>query len=313
METPKVSVVIPVYNTQDYIRQTLESIAGQTLRQIEIVVVDDGSTDGSLPIVREMAGTDSRIRVFSQANQGQSVARNTGLEQAKGKYVYFMDSDDILDAPALECCYRKCEENALDFVLFDADIFGDPGCFDPAYYHRTAGLGDKVYTGEGLLGALMARYAHRASVCLNFIRREYLLRTGLKFYPGIVHEDELFTFLCYIRAERAGIIPEAFFKRRFRGNSTMTARVSGRNIRGYFTVADQLRLFARGETSGRKELVDTFLHRMINPAVNKAYELPLSQRISIAWQAVRRYPRYIRPQTLAILLGKKPLDKLRRR
>ena len=313
METPKVSVIIPVYNTQDYIRQTLESIAGQTLREIEIVVVDDGSTDGSLSIVRGMAAADSRIHVFSQANQGQSVARNTGLGQAKGKYVYFMDSDDLLDAGALECSYRKCEENALDLVLFDADIFGDPGCFDPTYYHRTAGLEDRVYTGEELLGVLMGCYAHRASVCLNFIRRAYLSCTGLKFYPGIVHEDELFTFLCYVRAERAGIIPEAFFKRRFRGNSTMTARVSMRNIRGYFTVADQLRLFARGETSGRKELVDTFLRRMINPAVGKAYELPLSQRLSVAWEAMRKYPRYVCPRTLAILLGKKPFDKLRRR
>lgn len=313
METPKVSVVIPVYNTQDFVRQTLESIAGQTLREIEIVVVDDGSTDDSLPIVRGMAEADSRIRVFSQANQGQSVARNTGLEQSKGKYVYFMDSDDLLEAPALECCYRKCEENALDLVLFDADIFGDPGCFDPIYYHRTAGLEDKVYTGEELLERLMERYALRASVCLNFIRREYLSRTGLKFYPGIVHEDELFTFLCYVRAERAGIIPQVFFKRRFRGNSTMTARISRRNIRGYFTVADELRIFARKETGRKKQIVNTFLRRMINPAVGKAYELPLGQRISVAWQAVRRYPRYIRPRTLAVLLGKKPLDKLRRR
>lgn len=313
MESPKVSVIIPLYNTQDYIRPTLESVAGQTLRDIEIIVVDDGSTDGSLQIVREAASADSRIRVFSQANQGQSVARNTGLEQAKGRYVYFMDSDDLLDAGALECCYRKCEENTLDLVLFDADIFGDEGCFDAAYYHRTDGLEDKIYTGEELLRGLMARYAHRASVCLNFIRREYLSRTGLKFYPGIVHEDELFTFLCYIRAEKAGIIPEAFFKRRFRGNSTMTARVSMRNIRGYFTVAGQLQLFAREETPGRKELVDTFLRRMINPAVGKAYELPLPQRLSVAWKVVRKYSRYVRPRTLAILLGKKPFDKIRRR
>lgn len=313
MEIPKVSIIIPVYNTQDYIRQTLESIAGQTLREIEIVVVDDGSTDGSLSVVRGMAAADSRIHIFSQANQGQSVARNTGLEQARGKYVYFMDSDDILDAPALECCYRKCEENALDLVLFDADIFGDEGCFDPTYYHRTAGLEDKVYTGEELLGALMVRYAHRASVCLNFIRREYLSCTGLKFYPGIVHEDELFTFLCYIRAEKAGIIPEAFFKRRFRGNSTMTARISMRNIRGYFTVADQLRLFARKETPRKRQLVNTFLCRMINPAVSKAYELSLEQRVSVAWEAVRKYPRYVRPRALAVLLGKKPFDKIRRR
>ena len=93
MHSPKVSVIIPVYNTAPYLHEALSSITRQTLQELEIIIVNDGSTDGSGEIIREVAETDGRIKVFEQENQGQSVARNVGLEQATGEYIYFMDSD----------------------------------------------------------------------------------------------------------------------------------------------------------------------------------------------------------------------------
>ena len=96
-EEIKVSVVIPVYNTEKYVREAVESIMNQTLRELEIIIINDGSTDNSLQVVEELAAADSRIQVYSQANQGGSVARNAGIARAYGKYIYFMDSDDYLD------------------------------------------------------------------------------------------------------------------------------------------------------------------------------------------------------------------------
>ena len=123
MKPVKVSVIIPVYNTELYIRQTILSILGQTLHDIEIIAVDDGSTDNSLSILSELAEQDHRIKVFAHRNQGVSVARNIGLGQASGEFIYFMDSDDLLKKYTLEICYQKCLDEQLDFVLFDAEAF----------------------------------------------------------------------------------------------------------------------------------------------------------------------------------------------
>ena len=105
----KVSVVIPVYNTEKYVREAIESIIHQSLKELEIIIINDGSTDGSPEILKEISNTDHRIQVYTQTNQGQSTARNFGISHARGKYIYFMDSDDLLEEDALEACYLKCE------------------------------------------------------------------------------------------------------------------------------------------------------------------------------------------------------------
>ena len=94
--TPKVSVIIPVYNVEDYLRQCLDSVINQTLKDIEIICVDDGSTDNSLQIFREYEQKDSRVKVLTQKNQYAGVARNTGMNIARGHYYVFLDSDDFL-------------------------------------------------------------------------------------------------------------------------------------------------------------------------------------------------------------------------
>ena len=96
---PKVSVVIPVYNTADYLRETLNSICDQTLKELEIILLNDGSTDDSMSIIEDFAARDSRIQYHVQPNQGLSVARNQAMRYATGKYIYFMDSDDIFLLP----------------------------------------------------------------------------------------------------------------------------------------------------------------------------------------------------------------------
>ena len=102
--TPKISVIIPVYNTAEYLKEAVGSICNQTCKSLQIIVVDDGSTDSSPEILRQLAKEDSRIEIITRKNSGQGAARNKGLERAVGEYVYFMDSDDILEPDCLEHC-----------------------------------------------------------------------------------------------------------------------------------------------------------------------------------------------------------------
>ncbi len=112
MNQIKVSVIVPVYNAQQYLKDTLDTIIGQSLKSIEIICVDDGSSDESLSILKDYQNKDSRLIVLTQQNQYAGVARNNGLNIARGKYVVFWDADDLFEKNALECMYKKCEKRS---------------------------------------------------------------------------------------------------------------------------------------------------------------------------------------------------------
>ena len=121
----KISVVIPVYNIEDYLSECLDSIVNQSLEDIEIICVNDGSTDGSLDILKEYESKDSRVKIISQENKGIGNARNTALEYAKGEYVYFIDGDDTLELDALERLYDLNIEKNADFIIFKISNFNE--------------------------------------------------------------------------------------------------------------------------------------------------------------------------------------------
>ena len=122
---PQVSVIVPIYNQEKYLEQCMKSIRRQTLKDIEIICVDDGSTDRSLSMIRKMAAGDSRILILTEENAGAGVARNKGLAHAKGEYITFLDSDDIFEPDMLEKLYDKAEKENLDVVVGRADSFDD--------------------------------------------------------------------------------------------------------------------------------------------------------------------------------------------
>lgn len=122
-DSPRVSVIVPVYNTAAYLRECLDSLTGQTLEDIEIVCVDDGSTDESAAILEEYAARDDRVRVLRQENQGAGAARNNGLAHARGTYVMFCDSDDFMAPDALELMGRQCEQDDADVCVCAGERF----------------------------------------------------------------------------------------------------------------------------------------------------------------------------------------------
>ena len=123
----KVSVIIAAYNIEDYIQRCLISVVSQTLKDIEIIVVNDGSTDNTLNKIQEIKDVYSKINIINQENKGLIEARKSGLKEATGEYVLFVDGDDWLEIQALELLYNKAEENESDVVLYDAFVSYDSG------------------------------------------------------------------------------------------------------------------------------------------------------------------------------------------
>lgn len=187
----KISVIIPVYNTANYLRKCLESITNQTLREIEIICINDGSTDNSINILKEYKQNDSRIIIIDKKNEGVSVARNNGLEIARGEYIYFIDSDDYLELNGLEALYNKITKENTDIICF--------GHFEVANTNILPAWNT----------SLLEKCSQDKNVSLNLLKdlqyfiwdklykREFLQKNNIKFPVGIeTAEDNIFNYFC---------------------------------------------------------------------------------------------------------------------
>lgn len=279
---PKVSVIMPIYNTAAYLREALDSICQQTLKELEIILLNDGSTDESMEIIREYAQADSRIQWHEQPNQGLSVARNQAMKHATGKYIYMMDSDDRLDTDALRQCYERCEESALDFVCFDAEpMQAIPANSNIPDYCRKDGLDTSVRKGIELLDYELQHDLFRPPVWLCFVNLAFLRNVFHRFHPGIIHEDHPFTIAIHLQAERASYIPQAFFKRRIRATSIMGSQFGMRNIEGYTAVFKEIE--ALGEKNPAwKAVIEKYFFQTINAVVWASHRMTFLEKVETA-------------------------------
>lgn len=234
----KVSVVIPAYNVEKYIEDCLNSVIRQTLRQIEIICVNDASTDSTSDILYEFSKIDNRIKVIDLSqNQGQSTARNIGLGISKGNYVYFLDADDMIAEDCLEKLYVLSIRHNLDICFFNASAIFENRKLEIQFksyetIHKT--VCKDVMRGEVLFQNFIENNDWSPSPTRQFFSKEFLIGNDIKFEPGILHEDTLFSFLAIIRAERVLCVPDQLYYRRFRPDSTMTSCMTSRNVKGLF-------------------------------------------------------------------------------
>ena len=278
-EQPKVSIIIPVYNTEAYLREAVESVMQQTLHEIEIIIVNDGSTDGCSSIIDELASKDKRIHSFVQENQGLSVTRNRGISQARGEYLYFMDSDDKLRNDALERCYERCKKNSLDFVFFEANIISSSNVVWPIDYHINGIDENRRYEGQALLDFFLSTSQFKSPVWLYLISKDYLLQIHLDFYPHIIHEDQLFTFFLYMNAKSIEFIDQEFFSRRVRQSSIMSKRISLLNVDGYFTVFRELGKYAAGKSPLVQNIIVKYIKLTLNAFLRNAHEMTMVDKL----------------------------------
>ena len=222
----KVSVVIPVYNVEDYLEDCLDSIVNQTLEDIEIICINDGSPDNSLEILNRYAEEDDRMIVISQENGGHAVATNRGMSMAKGEYLYLMDSDDIVKLNTLEDTYNIAKDKNLDFVIFKAINYNDP---QDRYYetevYSMANLKKVVGTNVFNYKDLPENVLFNMSVTpwSKLYNREFVERIGAKFPEGLVFEDNVFFWQVIFNAERIYFHDEFLFTRRWYSTSSTTA------------------------------------------------------------------------------------------
>lgn len=241
----KVSVIIPVYNTMEYVGECIESALKQTLTDIEIIIVNDGSTDGSGHLIEDYAKADNRIIYVNKANGGPSIARNIGLEIARGEYILFLDSDDFITENTLEELYQKACQESLDILFFntiayteDSDLEEHVQNFND-HYKRTCRFSLPL-TGSSMFMRMVQTDCFLESVCLQFFRKDFLVSINLTFYEGILHEDNLFSCVALLIAEKVSYINKAFHIRRVRQNSIMTSPLSVPNFVGYFITYTEL-------------------------------------------------------------------------
>lgn len=221
----KVSVVIPVYNVENYLRDCLDSIVNQTLKDIEIICINDGSPDNSIDILNEYAAKDPRMTVISQENGGHAVATNRGMDMATGKYLFLMDSDDVLELNALEDSYNAAEEKNVDFVLFKAINYDHP---NDRYYETEVYSMDKIArkVGENVfnyndIGDLM----FQASVTpwSKLYNRKFIMDNNIRFPEGLIFEDNVFFYKALFSAKRIYFLKKFLFIRRWYATSSTTA------------------------------------------------------------------------------------------
>ena len=286
----KVSIIMPIYNVAPYLEETFDSILNQSLKDIEIIAVNDGSTDNSEEIIKKYQQRDTRIISFSQENQGQSVARNLALQHATGEYIYMMDSDDVLNGPdVLQTCYEYAQKNHADFIFFDRDwLMEDRTNFSVSLHSTAYAEENKAYDGESLLDLLLDTTSYNCVVWLLLIRHDHLKRLGLKFYPGIIHEDELFTTVLMLSSSSIYCLKQSFVKHRVRFASTVGTKFSRRNMDCYLTVADELLLFSQ------KPIIHKFLRYTLSKVFYTGHFIPYKDKPVVFWRAMKSgYLKYI--------------------
>ena len=248
-DAPKVSIVVPVYNVERYLGECLDSLLVQQLKDIEIILVNDGSTDSSPDIAADYAARDSRVRVISKENEGYGKTMNRGFSEARGEYIGIVESDDFADPRMFKDMYKFAKKHDLDLVKANY------------YEHSEAGdVFQEPFAGFAYKSVFDPRVEQRALTVLPIIwsalyRKDMIVREGIRFNetPGASYQDTSFVFQAWASARRAAILPKGYLYYRV-DNANSSVKSSSK----VFAVCDEY------------ELSEQFLER--DPEKKRAFE-----------------------------------------
>lgn len=216
-----VSVIIPVYNVEKYIEQCINSILNQTYKNIEIVIVDDGSTDNSYNIIKKYIKSSDNIRYIKQDNQGVSEARNKGLNKARGEFILFVDPDDYLELDCIEKMINKIKSTQSDIVISGFRAFYENKKNADKYHIYS--LSDKVYNSEEVINMLLEQIV-KGYVWDKLFRRESLIKHNFKFEKGRYVQDWFPVFKEIYMSRTISFIDSPLYNYRLREGSTVHKR-----------------------------------------------------------------------------------------
>lgn len=242
MNKYKVSIIIPMYNVEAYLEECLESVVNQTLKSIEVILIDDGSIDDTANIAQKYKEKYNFIKTIHQQNKGQGAARNVGIEQALGEYIYFLDSDDYIEIDTMEKLYGTANEERLDLILFDGISFSNDYQIDETQKlrYKKKNKYPLIKNGTNVFIELIRNKDYSCSPCLLFINKTILINNNIRFLEGIIQEDELFTYILLKTTLKVKCINKTYFHRRFRMNSTTTTLNFEKKFNGYYKVSIEM-------------------------------------------------------------------------
>ncbi len=224
----KVSVILPVYNQEKYLETAINSLRNQSLKDIEIICVNDGSTDNSLNILNDYVQKDARIKLINQKNQGPGAARNTGLKAAKGEYIAFLDPDDWFEKNAMEELYNKAEKHNCDLIVFNFNKVGESGKFLGQYNLKTRlqrfySLNeDENFTWHNVKPRVLGGL-HPAA-WNKLYKRELIRNHKLHFAKSSLAEDNVFVFGAALNAKSIGYSDKCYYNYLIRNDSAIRTR-----------------------------------------------------------------------------------------
>ncbi|MCD7782251.1 MAG: glycosyltransferase, partial [Methanosphaera sp.] len=221
---PIVSVIIPAYNVESYIHQCIDSVLNQTLQNIEVIIVDDHSTDNTYSILGEYANQDKRIKLLrNDVNKGQSYSRNKALNMAKGKYVYFVDSDDWIELDALESLVTIADQNELDLLFLKLVTYNEEtGEYEKTDYYSYTIIKEfenKIFNYQNINPKLL--YSIAVSPPSKLYKRSLIEENNIRFIEGVIYEDNVFCNEIFLKADRVSLVDKYLYNRRIRPDSTM--------------------------------------------------------------------------------------------
>lgn len=253
MHTPVFSIIVPVYKVENYLDICVQSLINQTFDDIEIILVDDGSPDSCPARCDAFAAKDARVHVIHQANRGLSAARNAGLMQARGSYVLFVDSDDVID---LDTCQRL-----IPFTNRCPDIIIGDGISTTAGKKLSHGHTSTYIRGDAYMKLALRRGSMPMAAVLYIYRREFLRKNHLSFKSGILHEDEQFTPRAFLAADNVVESNICFYHYVIRADSITTQCDLRRNAADLYDTC--LELAALYEQLSDHELKNLLLDSLV--------------------------------------------------
>lgn len=231
---PLVSVIIPVYNKEEYVRACVDSVLAQTYKNLEIILVNDGSKDNSLAVCKDIAKENPRVVLIDRENGGVSVARNTGMEKATGEYITFLDADDTLRIEAVKALVEAAQMQNSHMTIGRASEKDD--------------LGVSVLEGEEYLIKSLEDNPMTYSVWRILYRRDFV--QDLKFPQGYVcHEDSFFTFLCGLKMPRVATIDTVIYNYNYVGDSVSRSSFTAKKYGDICSLLAKKEEIIRGEHS----------------------------------------------------------------
>ena len=238
-DTPKISVIVPIYNTAKYLEQCLKSLCLQTYKNLEIICVNDGSTDNSLEILKKYSDMDKRIVIINQENQGQSAARNAGQNAATGEWVTFVDSDDWLNIEAYEEFYKAYQkDNSFEIFMFNAASYPDGATEEnivlkPFYsIENWGGKNNTIVNYDDCQNPLEGNLA----VYNKIFRKDFVQKYDLKFPVGKNFEDKIYWMRAVLNAKSIYIIDRILYYYRLQASS-VTHNAGRKNLNIFPTLA----------------------------------------------------------------------------